>query len=305
MQNIAVTSGYKYTDIDALSCAIAYSNLLNLKGVKSKPYLANPNQSVSTSILNWSLKFLPIEEIQPDQDVVIVDISDPDFFPKNVDINKVVSIFDHHTGFESFWKSRLGENSKIEFIGSCATLIFEEWEESGNITQLDTTFANLLYTAIISNTLNFKASVTNTRDIKAFDRLKKYINLPDNWAEYYFNEIQELSLVDPKKSLVDDIKQVNVGGKKFVISQLELWESEKFLLKNKSLIKSLFNIVDNNDYWFYTSPSIKQGVNYIYTQDAKTQVLLKNILNVTFVNDIAVTPKLYLRKELIKLIQNI
>jgi len=305
MKNITVTSGYKYTDIDALACSIAYSKLLNLQGVRSGAYLSKLNYSVSKSILSWDFSYLPIKSISPTQEVIMVDISDPNYFPKNVDINKVIKVFDHHTSFGSFWKNKLGINCKIDFIGSCATLIFEQWESSVYINQLDSVSANLLYTAIVSNTLNFKASITNNRDIKAFDTLKKYTNLPDNWVENYFGEMQKPSLVSPKKSLVNDIKEVIIGRKKFVISQLELWESEKFLLKNKVLIKSLFADVDKNCYWFHTSPSIKKGVNYIFTEDIKTQDLLKKILNVSFVNYIAVTQKLYLRKEIIKLIQDL
>jgi len=96
---------------------------------------------------------------------LIVDVSNPECFETFVKENDVVEIFDHHHGFEKQWSSRLGGKSHIDFIGSCATLIWEQYVEHYLENSISTTNANLLRTAIITNTLCLKSNLANKCDI--------------------------------------------------------------------------------------------------------------------------------------------
>lgn len=81
-----------------------------------------------------------------------------------------------------------------------------------------------------------------------------------------------------------------------------MWESKKFVEENiTEAIKALESF--GSEYWFFTSPSISEGKNYLYAKNKKTQRLLESLLGVTFVDNQAVTSKLILRKEIKKLIK--
>ena len=55
---IVVTAGDKYTDIDVLACAIAYTELLNREGKNAEAVLAGVfNKSVTDKIKSWNLKY--------------------------------------------------------------------------------------------------------------------------------------------------------------------------------------------------------------------------------------------------------
>ena len=110
-----------------------------------------------------------------------MDVSEPSHIASAVYMDKVVEVYDHHYGYADYWEKRIGDKAKIEMIGACATFIWEEFVLRNQSEDISDISANLLYTGIISNTLNFNASVTHERDITASNQLKKIITLPDNW----------------------------------------------------------------------------------------------------------------------------
>jgi len=94
----------------------------------------------------------------------------------------------------------------IDTVGSCATLIWEKYKDYNLQNQIDNVSANLLYTAIISNTLNLKAQITNKRDLLAVEELKSFIDLPKNWVMIYFNEVTAQILADPINAIKNVLK---------------------------------------------------------------------------------------------------
>ena len=59
MEKIIVTSGQPFTDIDALACTLAYTELLNLEGKNAFAVLPGPlNKSITEKIKSWNLDFL-------------------------------------------------------------------------------------------------------------------------------------------------------------------------------------------------------------------------------------------------------
>lgn len=163
---------------------------------------------------------------------------------------------------------------------------------------------NLLYTAIFSNTLNFNASVTHDRDKQAFTQLKSLADLPDNWLELYYSELESDVFADPHEAIVKDIKTTVLPqfSHKFIIGQLELWNSRKFLTDYQSVIKKALE-EHESPYWFFTSPSISDGYNYLYTENPELKDLLTRLVGAKFNGDLGETDKLYLRKEILKKLQ--
>ena len=101
-----VTSGNKYIDIDAYASCISYSNLLNQKGIQSKAVsTAKLNESITKKLLNLNTKldkYMPAE----DDEFVIIDVSNKNYFDNIVKENKIIEVIDHHTGYEEYWKEK-------------------------------------------------------------------------------------------------------------------------------------------------------------------------------------------------------
>ena len=177
MSQLVVTSGQRFTDIDALACVAAYMEI-----PVERPIAVIPgplNLSVTNRIKEWKFDYLTYLD-SDDYDYVVVDVSETEQFAHYVKIDRVVEIYDHHFGFEKYWQEKLGDKAKIEAVGACATLIWEEFKKRNPEKKISSLSANLLYTAINSNTLNFRSSVTTERDKKAFEEIKPFTDLPDS-----------------------------------------------------------------------------------------------------------------------------
>ena len=290
---IYVTAGETYTDIDAFSCAVAYSYFLSQKNIENKVYLPGPlNASVTDTIKSWNIKFETQIKVTDNDKFIAVDVSEPSYIAKVINDNNLIEIFDHRYGFINHYKELLGDKSRIELVGACATLIWEEYKKD-NI-KIDSLNANLLILAIVSNTLDFKSSVTTPRDIKAFEELLELINMPSTWKEDYFTEQAEYIEKNPKLAILEDTKNIS---NEFVFAQIELWNGFDFINNNKEVIKEVLEGLGNPN-WMISVPSISEGVNYIYTESEYIKSLLNQIIDIEFNNNVGKINKLWLRKEI-------
>lgn len=299
MKNIAITAGEAFTDIDVLACAVAYSELLTLQGKKNEVVLPGVlNSSITPTIKSWGLQYVT-KPTEIENDVVIVDVSELAYVAKFVKPEEVVEVYDHRFGFQDFWKEKLREDAHVELVGACVTLIWEEYKKRGFAEKVSPLSANLLTIAILSNTLNFGASVTTERDTTAFEELKAYINMSENWAEQYFREVEESIFADVKKAILSDTKTLNIPafGLPIEMGQMELWNAKDFLSKYTKETKSALETFGNPN-WFLSLPSISEKKNYIYTESQKIKELLSKIITITFDGNVGVTDKLWLRKEI-------
>lgn len=297
-----VTSGITFTDIDTLACAIAYGEVLNQTSRPAEVYLPGPlNQSIIPEIKSWNLGYQTQTDIK-NLPLVVVDVSEPNYLKNCLDISQIIEIYDHHYGHEKFWQEKLGIHSHIETVGACATLIWEQTVK--NQIHLSKVSTHLLYTAIFSNTLNFNSSVTHDRDRQAFSEISGQINLPDNWITTYYQQLEFGSISDPVSAIKNDIKIVKspLFSQPIFIGQLELWQNKDFIQKNKDVIKSTLT-EKGSPYWFFTSPSISEGKNYLYTENSEIKDFLTHNFAAQFTQDLGITPKLYLRKEILKKLQ--
>ena len=341
MAQLVVTTGKRFVDLDGLACVIAYQEI---PPEKPLAVIAGPlNNSVTNTIRKWPIDYLT--DLEPgDYEFVIVDVSEAKEFPLFVNKEKVVEIYDHHFGFEKFW-AHLGEKAKIEPVGACATLIWEEmrkrkhevrsgpaprevevsgseskkWgktlQNSPSIPILDSPLtshphpllsplvANLLYTAILSNTLNFQSSITTERDKKAFEELKSFTNLPKDWIIQYYQDQEVNAYTNPEQAIASDTKIEMIKGMKCAVGELELWNSMNFIKDHKSSIESTLRSFET-ELWFLNAPSIGEGRSYIFTKSETLKNFLRNVIQVDFFGtDVGVTKKLWLRKEILRMIQ--
>ncbi|HUV72444.1 MAG TPA: hypothetical protein VMW25_05565 [Clostridia bacterium] len=299
MAQIVVTTGERFCDIDALACVIAYQEIPSQPAI---PVISGPlNQSVSKEIREWKINYLTTIK-DKGFDYVIVDVSEKSQLPAFVNQERIIEIYDHHFGFEKPWQEKLGPKAKIEEIGACATLIWEEYQARKPKQKITALAANLLYTAIVSNTLNFQASITTARDKNAFEELKPLTNLPKNWiATYYLDQEKEIYR-KPETVIKNDTKIQTIKGMKCAFGQLELWNSRDFLTENANRVEAILKEF-GTETWLLSSPCISEGRNYIFTKNPILKNQLSKTMPISFEGNIGITKILYLRKEILQKIQ--
>ncbi|MFI5342895.1 MAG: hypothetical protein ACHQUC_01615 [Chlamydiales bacterium] len=298
MKTYIVVGGRAYADIDVLACVAAYTQLLNLKNHQAKGIITGPwNQTIPETVRKWTIeiekKFLDLVE---QCCFILVDVSDPNFIDEFVSIDRVTEVYDHHYGHEIFWKERVQSSAHIEPVGACATLIWEKFKESGFHASISSTNANLLYTAIFANTLNFKSQVTSDRDLRASEELLKYITLPDDWKAIYYAEVAEGFNRDLSALIQKDTKTIDWQGKKFYFGQVEIWNATPII----NGFEHKFN-PHPNDEWLINIASIEEDRSYFYTNSTRLREKLSHLTDAKEINQyFQISHRLWLRKEILR-----
>ena len=301
MNSIVVTTGQAFADIDAVGCAIAYAELLRVEGKSAEVVLPGTlNNSVSDSVRVWGLEYVTTPT-NSEAEYVLVDVSDPAHIADCAKTGNVTEVYDHHPGFEQYWQEKIGAHSHIEPIGAAATLIWEEWKKRGQTEKISEKSAKLLAVAILSNTLNFGAIITNDRDRVAYAELQSITPLSDEWIAQYFTEQETAVMQDVHQAIINDTKVLSIPGLPFTmtVGQLELWDGSAFLKTNTEAIESALKSF-GEEHWIMSIPSLSEMKNHFYTKSEAVKELFTSGLDITFDGDYATSPRLWLRKEIIK-----
>jgi inorganic pyrophosphatase/exopolyphosphatase len=297
-----VTAGGRGADIDVFACATSYAELLRLEGKDALAVIPGLfTMSVTPSILEWGADYVRTHTPEETDHFVLVDISDHAHVAPFVVIPRVREVYDHRSGFEDYWKDRIGERAHIEMVGSCGTLIWEAFKRRGKHTDISMTGARLLLASIVSNTLNFRASITTERDRVAYSELKVITGLDEAWVTSYFLEQEQTLLKDFRNYLKADTKIAKTPYGEFVIGQIELWDADT-VMNTRSADIDAFMEEHAPLPWFVNIPNIGKGFNYLYSKNPDAKRIVAEKLKVTFDGDIAKTERLMLRKEVMKIL---
>lgn len=301
MSRHIVTSGLAYVDIDAYAGIIAYAELLQAQGYEAKAVTTAPlNASISQTVRSWQAPLETDYQVSEDDSYTLIDVSDPAYFDRIVDVNHVAAVIDHHPGFEHHWQQLIGDKARIEFIGAACTLVYESWETAGLLGKMTVRSARLLVCGILDNTLNFGAKVTSPRDIKAYDALLAQADLPADWTAQYFTECQDVILGDAVRAIQDDTKTLSFESFKSPVrfGQLAVWDGKQVLAKHQTALQA--SLASTNADWAINLISIGERKSYLVADNPAVQTWLSKLLGIQFDGSVAPADRLWLRKEIIK-----
>lgn len=295
---IIITSGSRYIDIDAYASCIAYKELLNLKGIEAKAVsTAKLNESITENLLKLDAKLEEYEKSDRNE-YIVIDVSNQDYFDKIIQKNKIIEVIDHHTGFEKYWKEKLGKRADIEFIGAVATIIVERYEKANLLDKMRKDIAYLLMSAILDNTLNFKARVSTKRDKMAYQKLEAIVGSKKDYREEYFLECQKGIEKNLVKAIQNDTKLGEVNEIiPYVFAQLMVWD-KKDILDNQSIICDTLRKFGNE--WMMNLICLKEGKSYILSENEKVKRNVERLMENKFYENLMILPEPWLRKEIIK-----
>lgn len=303
MTKLLITS-YEQPDLDGTAGAFAYAEYLNSKGEEATVALfGKPHREAQfvLDFLNISTIADGSDLITPDSQVILVDASDLNGISSKINPLQVVEIYDHrkiHEG-DKFPNAKV----QVELVGAAATLIAEKFYKEN--LPISKESATLLYAAIISNTINFKANVTTDRDREVTTWLLEKIELPSTFIHDMFMHKSNLE-GDLYDILYGDFAWFSFGTTKVGISQLEIVDVEKFVHDRKEEIVSALNKLKDEyslNMIFFTCIDIEKATNTFLVIDKESQQLLEQTLLVKFENNIAHKDGIIMRKSIVPLIK--
>jgi inorganic pyrophosphatase/exopolyphosphatase len=298
-----IITGYENPDLDNIASAYAYKEYLDKKGIKTEIGIFGPPHPEAQFLMDYlKVKIKRIGRIFDSKaKIILVDCSEPGWIYPKIKKTQVIEVYDHRTVHQA--DAFKNAKTHIDLIGACATIMAEKfYKEKIKPSRIATI---LLYCAIISNTINFKARVTTKRDKKMANWLKTQTKISKNLIHQMF--AHKSAIKGPlKKIFLKDFAVNEFGGIRFSIFQLEiinvkkliderLSEAKKALLEIKK--KSKFDLV------FLTCVDIEKGYNTFVAPDEVAEKVVSTTLGIKFNNGVAVMPRVIMRKEIMPLLK--
>ncbi len=296
---IIVTAGAELADVDVFGCTIAYAEFLRLKGKEAIPVITGHfTSSVTPSILAWGATYETSYQPKGDEHFIIVDTSDPEHLPAFVNKQGISEVYDHRHGYEEYWEF-LGPDRHIEMVGSCGTLIWEQFKKHGEDKNISLAAAKTLLASIVSNNLAFRSPLTTDRDKTSYAELSAITGLGDTWIAQYFKEQEEILLKNFEQCLRADIKIFTTPTGEFVIAQIEMWDATELLAHRAEEIARVMTEFEPRP-WIVNILNISKGFNYIFSRSQSGKERIKQKFGFKFDDDTATTHDLVMRKYLMK-----
>lgn len=299
MSPILVTS-YRGPDLDGTACAFAYAELLNKQGRNAlATVLGTPHLEARHVAERFDISLPPDLDPSSFGEIVLVDTSALAEQDQHLPTDHVIEIIDHrklHEG-EKFPRARL----QIELVGSAATLIVERFQQAHIVPSREATL--LLFGAVASNTVNFKANVTTGRDRQAGDWLRSLYPIPDDFIPMMFAAKSKLDGNALEETLMGDFSYREIAGKKIAIGQLEVvGAGQLFEMRYQDLVKTLDRLQEAHpevDQLFISAIDVVEGYNLFLVPNQDVREALTALLDVTFdERHIAYRPGILMRKEI-------
>lgn len=293
-----VTAGSGYMDIDAYAACIAEAERLRRHGQIAHAVSSAPlNESIPPS-----LRKLPVQldDYVPgnSDEFILVDVSKESYFDPIVKNGTIIEVIDHHPGQKAYWSARPEVKTDIELIGAACTQIFERWQRDDLLQRMNPAIAQLLAAGILDNTLNLKAGMTTSRDVTAYQALQTIGNLPLEFAQAYFDECQQAIDQKFEVALRNDTKSMEEAPRlPHILGQLTAWDAKRYLEDEQSVIAKVLGQL--GDDWALNLISISEGKSYLVSTSPSGQKKLEHLLGVVFNDGVAITDRLWLRKELL------
>jgi len=302
---ILITS-YVNPDLDGVASMVAYAEFLQTRGTNAVAGIIGEPQVEAEYVLRRFGIVSPVTIPSADafDEVILVDASNLSDLEGTIAVEKVIEIVDHRTTHEAgrFPNAAL----QIELVGATATLIAEKFMHEN--VALSREAAVLLCGGIISNTLNFKGSMTTDRDRDAFAWLNRVAQLSELFWRQLFVAKSDVTGEALSERIQDDFSWFVLNGTRVGIAEIELIGARAAVDgRGEEMIRVLEIIKDEKmlDHIFLNIIELEEPQSYIVAHDASTQQLLHDALRANFDGDVAELPRALMRKQMVPLLEDV
>lgn len=293
---LLVTS-YQNPDLDGTASVIAYTEFLRHQGKDATPTLFGSLHPEALHLLE-RLQVSPPPNLDPREaeHIILLDTSLASDQDPRLPLDRVQEIIDHRAYPElaAFPNAK----AQIELVGAAATLVSEHLHQSNFIPTPES--AALLYGAIASNTINWRASVTTERDHAMAKWLKSIAPIPHDLVERMFESKSDMTGNKLFLSLEGDFSSRNVAGLDIGIGQLEILHAQTLIrTRRDDILMSLTRLKQrySTDRAFASAIDLLQNETTFLVPEPDMRAALTGAFNIKFIEDIGVYPDLLLRKQ--------
>lgn len=215
--------GHLNPDSDTICTAAMTARWLNLRGLDATAWRAGEPNRETHFIFEQAGLAMPERLTFPltDQDVWLVDFTEPAQGPDSLTESNVVGIIDHHR--LGGLVTRLPPEVWVKPVGSSATLLWQLMSEDVR-SQLSPAEAVLLLGAALSDTVTLRSPTTTPDDRKAVEELTQFagVNL-DDFSRDLLSAKTSVEGMSARELLNKDIKTFTIHGHQVCVAQLELY----------------------------------------------------------------------------------
>lgn len=160
---------------------------------------------------------------KPVKQLIMVDHNETDQSITGAEQARIVEIIDHHRFAAAKTTAPIYISSKP--VGSSSTIVYQHFKLHD--VYLPPSIALLLFSGIISDTVNMKSPTATHEDAAALRELSVVTGLsPDDYAKEMFSQLKALQERDPREVVLADFKTYAQFGRKVGIGQVEVINME-------------------------------------------------------------------------------
>lgn len=212
--------GHKIPDSDSICSSISLAYLLNKIGHDATPArLGEPNPETKFILEKFNQELPILKESYANENVFIVDHSDINQAPDDIDKATIVGIIDHHKLGDLTTSTPL--ECWIRPIGCSSTVVKEVYDHYK--IEIPKDIAGMMLCTILSDTVILKSPTTTQTDINAVNELSKISGIQDYkaLALEMFKAKSNIKGVRVKDLVLRDFKEFTMNGKEIGVGQLE------------------------------------------------------------------------------------
>ncbi len=301
-----VVTSYPNPDLDGVSAATAYAELLRAQGENAvAAFTGTPFVEAE-----WVLKTFALSRpesldryIIGDPDTILVDTSGDVELDPRIRRERVIEVIDHRANTDpdhTFPNAKI----QIELVGAAATLVAERLQKTGLEPSREA--AILLIGGIYSNTMNFISLNTTPRDHAMRDWLEPVARVPNTFVHDMFRAKTEMILANLESAIRADGLIARVGDTPVTQGQLELIGVDRLIQEHWDELRRIIQTMQREGgarYALLNLIDLESKTTDILVFDAMSQAFYSRALGQRFENNRAYIKGIFLRKQMLPLIK--
>ena len=260
--------------------------------------LGEPNTEATFVLDYWKVKKPEIiEEVLPNDKIVIVDTNNPSELPQSVINADIIEIIDHHLLVGGL-KTKSPLKVTIRPLACTATIMFSLMGK--DTEKMPNSIKGLMLSCILSDTLEFRSPTTTKYDKEVALSLAKDLDIDLSiLATKMFEAKSDVSKISDENLIKMDSKQFEISGKELRISVLETTSPNTILKRKKSLINAMPKIIEDEglDEILLFIVDILNEESTLLIPNENTREIAKKSFNVKSSEDFIKLPAVVSRKK--------
>lgn len=312
--------GHKTPDVDAVTSALSYANLMRLMGYNCKAKVSstmNRETAYIARVFGFALPQLK-SSVQPQTRLILTDHTDYSQCVDGASEAIILQKIDHHV--EGDIKDNGIPFVRREMVGSTNTIIYQMYKEQG--IAIDDETARIMLSGIISDTRNLTKTTTRAIDSLALKVLTAQLGISaDSVARLNYgmeNAASDYTGMTDAEIYLSDYKEYDINSHFLGFGSLVCQQSQMDDFINRMLavmpqvmqqkglqmaVAKIDNMVENTGDDRALKPYVQSGTYFIYYGDG-TQAMSESIFGPSLRQGVCFTTQNLSRKQIVPGITN-